>query len=222
MSLPPSVLGYGRPPNARRRKTGKAKNLSTQLPAISNSKLVDSRTALIPVEQASKKRRLAGAPKLPCALQDYTVLALPHGEKYTQAVYVLPPPGRVGFEMAIKRAPSKREEEPDFLGLSDLFNENSFETGMDMDAVNATRTLVRNAGKHQRRRISQWIRWSDSVVPSLMEPFMEYQHITKGGRFTPPSIHTTCLCKKSQLRLTLARWNGTCTQAILTHPHIFN
>ncbi|KDQ05678.1 hypothetical protein BOTBODRAFT_94403, partial [Botryobasidium botryosum FD-172 SS1] len=50
-------------------------------------------------------------------------------------------------------------------------------------------------------------RWSESVIPALMEPFMEYQRLTKSGRVAPPTINKACLCNKQHLRLTLARWN---------------
>ncbi|KDQ13386.1 hypothetical protein BOTBODRAFT_111622 [Botryobasidium botryosum FD-172 SS1] len=76
-----------------------------------------------------------------------------------------------------------------------------------MAAVDAARSLARNAGRHQRRRISQWARWSESVIPALMEPFMGYQQLTHSGRIAPPSINRACLCNKLHLRLTLAQWN---------------
>ncbi|KDQ13392.1 hypothetical protein BOTBODRAFT_133638, partial [Botryobasidium botryosum FD-172 SS1] len=65
-------------------------------------------------------------------------------------------------------------------------------------------------GRHTRRRISQFARWSDIVIPSLLQPFLDFQKATLSGRVelpNPPPL-TTCTCGKGHtIQVTLVHWD---------------
>lgn len=168
---------------------------------------------LIPVEQAHKRRRGQDGPKLPKALQDGAVFALPFGERYVQRnPYVPAPPGCVGVDIALKGPAiigtglSKKKKPPA------KFDRNTFESSMDMEAVFASdNTPGPEPGRHHRKRANQFALWQTTVIPSVTNYYLQYRLHSESGRLEtyhpPPEPPCTCT-STTALRVTLAYWNS--------------
>lgn len=168
---------------------------------------------LIPTNQAPKRPRLPGQPKLPRALQDEAVFVIPFGRRFTQAPYLPAPPGCVGVDIALKGPSLVRNGAQPSDNTQLAFNPYEFESAMDMDAVANARNTPDPPAPYRHKRMSQFVRWSTSTIPSLIKPFLEHQRATLSGRIPlpPPLPQAKCPCGESRiLRVTLAEWSSTC------------
>lgn len=163
--------------------------------------------------EVAKQRRPPGEKKL-LPRKVRTVLVLPHGQEYVQATNLRVPDGKLGLSIVKSGIDTSSScLPPDFTFTTDYPpGDTDYDPGMDMGAISAARTHIYNRGRTSRRRASQWQRWNNVVIPSLIQPFLEYQRITKSGRLPSPVCEASpdsCICKnRRNLRITLVRLEG--------------
>ncbi|KDQ12830.1 hypothetical protein BOTBODRAFT_45496 [Botryobasidium botryosum FD-172 SS1] len=200
-------FGNSRPINARKRKSTKASKRSAATSSQPNFQLINE-------ENVVKQRRIAGQPKLDPILTGRAAIVLSFGEIYTQAPILPNPTGRTGLQLALGDEGRKIPPQPrtDFNGS--LPCDDAYDLGIDEDSVAAGKQRHYNRERHRTRRTSQWNRWSNEVLPSLIDPFLSQQLASQCGRIPTPLPSDYCKpCSCDTIRsitITLATWNSLC------------
>lgn len=208
-----SAISLNAPKRKSRRQTKQISNPCSSAPPLASTPSPAQSGPSYQLVPAVKRRCVAGTPKVHHILREHGIASLPFGKTYTQASNLPVPPDRVALDLTLAQSDIDRHERyapQELPHFTDTVQPEEFYTGIDESAVEAAREEVRNRGQHQRRRISQWNRWSNEVIPSLILPFLDHQRVSQCGHFpTPPQPRKACSCKTVRsLKLTLAWWNG--------------
>jgi hypothetical protein len=203
------------------------------LPTLPN----DPRYALIDVSTIKIPRRKPGGLRLPHALRKEVLFAGPYGQLFTQASNLPIHPGGVGIELAfdpLARAVENPGRVLDFGTSPDIPDASRDDWGLNQDAINAASQAERETrvkkGRHLRRRAAQFTCWSESVIPSLVQPYLHFLRLTRNGRNAPTSsgvtTRTTCNCiPVVRISVTIISWDreywiaDTVARLPLTHSH---
>lgn len=192
-------------PGAAARAKAKLAAEAAGLP-VSNAAVDPSRFALIPTEDAPKRKRKAGEFKLPTQLRDGAQLHLPHGAKFTQEKHL--PASSVPGQAAIEALfTSKRRGAQ----TSDVFT-----AGVDMyyedEGDHSAQVVLHDAdpqrsSRHRRRRLQQHHNWTELLSSGVVELYLRYKH-TQVDVAGQHDSATSCSCSRRTLHITLADWDG--------------
>jgi hypothetical protein len=219
-----SVFGTGRHPPPRRRVRGTNQNNATDAPKLPDYQLYNT--------QDLKKRKRFPGESIPKELLNPAVLVLPHGQRYTQS-HNLPIPGNlVGLAMLSNSACNETgHADPPAGEMDEAFHHptNFMDTddvdlhdGINEAAITAAKLALANDGRHQRRKVRQWTRWVETVIPSVVGIYLEYQRLSDSGRHPQPAkpFLSRCSCKSvATFNVSMMRWDGEWLALKLLHPN---
>lgn len=223
-----TVFGNGRAPNAARRRPSKQNKRVQFVDGVLTASSSNSEPSYNFIETGdAKRRRIPGDRTIPSQVGKNVRLVLPDGKYYTQQRN-LPAPAAVGVEQlnirnratpptqtyqqcpssSTARHPSNDFEMPGSSGLD--YDDHSLGMSfIDHEEVAIQRRALANKSRNQTRKVAQWRRWNDDVIPSLVEPYLRHQRETQSGRLPSPAFSSPpCQCGRSQkFQITLMHWN---------------
>lgn len=156
---------------------------------------------LKPLAEAATRRRHAGEPKLPNAVQHNIVLHAPGG-KFVQKRH-LPNATTPGLSAtaALFGTPAA-DPYATLLPLEGQFQNGVFHFGSSMSPEPESR--------HRRRRQKQYLNWHDLLSEEFMRLYLDQKH---GAAAQLQPIE--CSCRRRKLTVLLADWDGACRPLLL-------